>query len=133
MKVLSFILFILLVSPFAFSQISVDCKISASYELIADYDVSSNSILVTKKENEKESKFAGVSFEQVNKDDLNRNADLIDLAKKADIPIERANSANRFVIQKSNNASIELVDFISIDAESIGLAANLGGLIQKCN
>ncbi len=128
----TFLFATLLISSQAFSVVSVDCKISSSLEFIANFDSSNNSISVTRKESKVESNFPGISFEQINKADLNQNQKLIDLAKANDIPIAQANSANHFVIQKSGAETTELVDFISIDAESIGAAAILGSVTQRC-
>ncbi len=114
------------------SQVTIDCKISASLEIIANYDVTNNSILITKRENTKVVSFPGISFEQLSKESLDQNQRLMDLAKAAEIPIERANSANLFVVQKSASESTELVDFISVEAESLGTLAVLGPVIQKC-
>ncbi len=115
----------------AFSQ-SVNCKISDSYAVSASYDERTQVLHVIKTENGETADFKGISFEQLDKVNLNKNASLLKLAQDASIEVTRANSASVFVLQKSADSVTEVVEYVSVDGESLGIAAMIGPKIQKC-
>ncbi len=122
-------------APTSFAQslaVEVDCKISATYELAASYDSSKNILSATKKQNGETASYLGVSFEQLNKVSLNKDADILALAKAVGFSLTKVNAANRFILTQSNIDKTELVDFIDIDGESLGTAAVLGPKFQIC-
>lgn len=132
MKKLLLVFLISILSPLAFSQVTVDCKVSSTYELVASYNNSQNSVLVTKVENGVSSDYVGTSFQQLSKTSLNQNQDILALAKSVGIDVTRANAANIFILQQSSTSKTELVDFISVDAQSLGVAAVIGASTQIC-
>jgi hypothetical protein len=119
------------VTSFAQAQ-SVNCKISESFSVSASYSENTQIVHVIKTENGETADFKGISFEQFDKIHLNKNSALIKLAQDAAIDVSHANSASLFVLQKSDTSVSQLVEFVNIDGESLGIAAMIGPKIQKC-
>ena len=129
--ILGFFLLPLLGTSFAHAQ-SINCKISDSFSVSASYSETTQSIHVIKTENGETADFKGISFEQFDKVHLNKNASILKLAQDAGLDISLANSASFFVLQKSDTSVTELVEFVNVDGESLGVAAMIGPKTQKC-
>ena len=127
----SLVLSSLVLSTQVFAQ-SINCKISSTSALSASYDEHTHNVHVIKTENSQTIVYSGVSYDVLSKVSVNKNIELTKIANDALIDLSSVNTASVFVLQKTSEAFTELVDYVNVNAESIGTAVVFGSKIQRC-